>query len=178
MRVAIVGGSLGGLFAAALLRRAGHEALVFERSPSGLEGRGAGLMGRREIFVILQAVGVSGGPPSLRDMLRFRRNRCASPVCEVSEPRAAEPPPLTPSLDRLPSPAGRVRRRGGSQRLPPHQCEGETGSSAQAIGLRLYFHFTCFRRDPCMQEVTPPAITPVPSMDRLRAGGGVVPVIS
>ena len=57
MRIAIVGGSLGGLFAAALLRRAGHEIEVFERSHSGLEGRGAGLVGQREIFAILRAVG-------------------------------------------------------------------------------------------------------------------------
>ena len=57
MRIAIVGGSLGGLFAAALLRQAGHEIQVFERSRSGLEGRGAGLVGQREIFAILRAVG-------------------------------------------------------------------------------------------------------------------------
>ncbi|PTQ07482.1 2-polyprenyl-6-methoxyphenol hydroxylase [Sphingomonas oleivorans] len=57
MRVAIVGGSLGGLFAAALLRRRGHEVQVFERSRSGLEGRGAGLVGQREIFAILRAIG-------------------------------------------------------------------------------------------------------------------------
>ena len=57
MRVAIVGGSLGGLFAAALLRRAGHEIQLFERSRSGLEGRGAGLVGQRDIFAILRAVG-------------------------------------------------------------------------------------------------------------------------
>ncbi len=57
MRIAIVGGSLGGLFAAALLRRAGHAVQVFERSRTGLEGRGAGLVGQRDIFAILRAVG-------------------------------------------------------------------------------------------------------------------------
>lgn len=57
MRIAIVGGSLGGLFAAALLQRGGHEVKLFERSRSGLEGRGAGLVGQRPIFAILRAVG-------------------------------------------------------------------------------------------------------------------------
>jgi 2-polyprenyl-6-methoxyphenol hydroxylase-like FAD-dependent oxidoreductase len=56
-RVAIIGGSLGGLFAAVLLQRAGHDVHGFERSRSGLEGRGAGLVAQREIFAILRAVG-------------------------------------------------------------------------------------------------------------------------
>ncbi len=42
-RIAIVGGSLGGLTAAALLRDAGHDVTVYERSPVPLEQRGAGI---------------------------------------------------------------------------------------------------------------------------------------
>lgn len=57
MRIAVVGGSLGGLFAAALLQAAGHEVRVYERSRSGLDGRGAGLVAQREVFAILRAVG-------------------------------------------------------------------------------------------------------------------------
>src|SRR5258705_12317021 len=57
LKIAIAGGWLGGLFAAALLHAAGHEVTVFERSKHGLEGRGAGLVGQREIFAILRAVG-------------------------------------------------------------------------------------------------------------------------
>src|SRR5260221_5610172 len=57
LKIVIAGGSLGGLFAAALLHAAGHEVTVFERSKQGLEGRGAGLVGQREIFAILRAVG-------------------------------------------------------------------------------------------------------------------------
>jgi 2-polyprenyl-6-methoxyphenol hydroxylase-like FAD-dependent oxidoreductase len=57
MRVAIIGGSLGGLFAGVLLARAGHEVLLFERSRSGLEGRGAGLVIQRDVFSILRAIG-------------------------------------------------------------------------------------------------------------------------
>ena len=57
MRVAIAGGSMGGLFAAALLRRAGHGVTVFERSSAGLAGRGAGLVAQQEVFTLLQAIG-------------------------------------------------------------------------------------------------------------------------
>lgn len=42
-RVAVVGGSLGGLTAACLLRDAGHDVTVFERSSKPLEQRGAGI---------------------------------------------------------------------------------------------------------------------------------------
>lgn len=42
-RIGIVGGSLGGLTAACLLRDAGHDVTVFERSSSELEERGAGI---------------------------------------------------------------------------------------------------------------------------------------
>ncbi|MDL2409748.1 FAD-dependent monooxygenase [Rhizobium calliandrae] len=55
--IRIIGGSLGGLFAAALLRQDGHDVKIYERSVGGLAGRGAGLVGQREIFAILRAVG-------------------------------------------------------------------------------------------------------------------------
>src|ERR1700720_3246167 len=57
LRIGIVGGSLGGLFAAALLRMDGHQVRIYERSVTGLAGRGAGLVGQRDIFAILRAVG-------------------------------------------------------------------------------------------------------------------------
>ncbi len=42
-RIGVVGGSLGGLTAACLLRDAGHDVTVFERSSRELEQRGAGI---------------------------------------------------------------------------------------------------------------------------------------
>ena len=42
-RVIVVGGSLGGLTAACVLRDAGHDVTVHERSPDPLEQRGAGI---------------------------------------------------------------------------------------------------------------------------------------
>lgn len=44
MRVGIVGGSIAGCAAAALLHRGGHDVAVFERSESGLVSRGAGIL--------------------------------------------------------------------------------------------------------------------------------------
>ncbi len=43
MDIAVVGGSLGGLTAACLLADAGHHVVVYERSPTELEERGAGI---------------------------------------------------------------------------------------------------------------------------------------
>lgn len=43
LRVAVVGGSLGGLTVACLLRDSGHDVAVYERSPAELEQRGAGI---------------------------------------------------------------------------------------------------------------------------------------
>lgn len=57
-RILIVGGSMGGLFAAVLLGRAGFDVTVTERSEHGLEGRGAGLVAQREVFDILRDVGI------------------------------------------------------------------------------------------------------------------------
>src|SRR6187402_2540748 len=57
LRIAIAGGSIGGLFAASLLHAAGHDVTVYERSRQGLEGRGAGLVGQPDVYAILDAVG-------------------------------------------------------------------------------------------------------------------------
>lgn len=57
-RILVVGGSMGGLFAAVLLGRAGFDVTVTERSAHGLEGRGAGLVGQSEVVDILREVGV------------------------------------------------------------------------------------------------------------------------
>jgi 2-polyprenyl-6-methoxyphenol hydroxylase-like FAD-dependent oxidoreductase len=44
MRVGIIGGSIAGCATAALLHRAGHDVIVFERSESDLVSRGAGIV--------------------------------------------------------------------------------------------------------------------------------------
>ncbi len=56
-RILVVGGSLGGLLAANLLLRAGHEVQVLERSPQSLEGRGAGIVTHASLLAALRAAG-------------------------------------------------------------------------------------------------------------------------
>ncbi|MGH7211648.1 MAG: NAD(P)-binding protein, partial [Acetobacteraceae bacterium] len=56
-RALVVGASISGLAAAALLRRAGWEVEVFERSETELHGRGAGLMTHPELAAILRESG-------------------------------------------------------------------------------------------------------------------------
>lgn len=56
-RAIVAGGSIGGLFAAAALRRAGWDVTVYERSPVPLSGRGAGIVTHPELLAALQAVG-------------------------------------------------------------------------------------------------------------------------
>lgn len=57
LNVGVVGGSIGGLFIAALLTRRGHEVTVLERSRHGLARRGAGLVAQQELVTLLEQVG-------------------------------------------------------------------------------------------------------------------------
>ncbi|MGE8474490.1 MAG: FAD-dependent monooxygenase, partial [Paraburkholderia hospita] len=57
-KAAIIGGSLGGLFAANLLLRNGWDVDVFERVPDELSGRGAGIVTHAELFDVMQAADV------------------------------------------------------------------------------------------------------------------------
>jgi 2-polyprenyl-6-methoxyphenol hydroxylase-like FAD-dependent oxidoreductase len=57
-RVLIVGGSIGGLLAGLMLRRAGWRAEIFERSGSELAGRGAGIVTHTELREALRDAGV------------------------------------------------------------------------------------------------------------------------
>jgi len=59
LRVGVVGGSLGGLFTAALLHQAGHDVTVLERSRAGLARRGAGLVGQQDLFDVLARLGLT-----------------------------------------------------------------------------------------------------------------------
>jgi 2-polyprenyl-6-methoxyphenol hydroxylase-like FAD-dependent oxidoreductase len=54
----IIGGSLGGLFAANLLHRAGWEVQVCERVTDELSERGAGIVTHAELFEVLAAIGI------------------------------------------------------------------------------------------------------------------------
>ena len=58
-RALIIGGSISGLFAGLLLRRAGWQAEIFERSDAELAGRGAGIVTHAELREALRAAGVN-----------------------------------------------------------------------------------------------------------------------
>ncbi|SRR5579875_394447 len=60
-RALIVGGSIGGLFAALILRRSGWEAEVFERSTGQLAARGAGIVTHP---ALIHALEISGAMPA------------------------------------------------------------------------------------------------------------------
>jgi 2-polyprenyl-6-methoxyphenol hydroxylase-like FAD-dependent oxidoreductase len=61
-RAIVVGGSVGGLFAANLLRTAGWDAEVFERARSDLADRGAGIGTKSELFSVLKLLGIELDP--------------------------------------------------------------------------------------------------------------------
>ncbi|MBM3526629.1 MAG: FAD-dependent oxidoreductase [Alphaproteobacteria bacterium] len=58
-RALIVGGSVGGLFAANLLRASGWDAVVFERNPEELTGRGAGISTHPQLHDIMRRLGIA-----------------------------------------------------------------------------------------------------------------------
>jgi 2-polyprenyl-6-methoxyphenol hydroxylase-like FAD-dependent oxidoreductase len=57
-RALVVGGSMSGLLAALLLRRAGWDVDVFERVESELAGRGAGIVAQPDLIETLRRIGI------------------------------------------------------------------------------------------------------------------------
>jgi 2-polyprenyl-6-methoxyphenol hydroxylase-like FAD-dependent oxidoreductase len=57
-RALIAGGSMSGLLAALLLRRAGWDVAVFERVESELAGRGAGIVAQPDLIATLRRLGI------------------------------------------------------------------------------------------------------------------------
>lgn len=57
-RALVIGGSMSGLFAALLLRRAGWDVDVYERVESELAGRGAGIVAQPELIETLRSFGL------------------------------------------------------------------------------------------------------------------------
>jgi 2-polyprenyl-6-methoxyphenol hydroxylase-like FAD-dependent oxidoreductase len=61
-RALIIGGSVGGLFAANLLRLVGWEATVFERATGDLGDRGTGIGTREPLFAVMRRLSLSIDP--------------------------------------------------------------------------------------------------------------------
>src|SRR3974390_3589687 len=58
-RALVIGGALGGLLAAHLLRHAGWQAMVFERNDETLPGRGVGLGTHPQLIAALRRAGIA-----------------------------------------------------------------------------------------------------------------------
>ena len=58
-RAIVIGGSLGGLFAANLLRSIGWEVEIFERAEDDLADRGAGIIIHREMLAVMRRTGLA-----------------------------------------------------------------------------------------------------------------------
>jgi 2-polyprenyl-6-methoxyphenol hydroxylase-like FAD-dependent oxidoreductase len=58
-RALIIGGSVGGQFAAHLLRQAGWNVAVFERAAGDLGDRGTGIGTREELFAVMRRIGLA-----------------------------------------------------------------------------------------------------------------------
>ncbi len=62
-RILVIGGSLGGLLAANMLVRAGHEVKVLEKAAGSLDGRGAGIVTHRPLVAALARCGIAPDAP-------------------------------------------------------------------------------------------------------------------
>jgi 2-polyprenyl-6-methoxyphenol hydroxylase-like FAD-dependent oxidoreductase len=105
-RAAVVGGSVGGLFAANLLARRGWDVRVFERAAGPLHSRGAGIAMHAELDAVLSAAGAlpaeaigirvdgrSAFGPDGRELARHQRDQYLTAWSRVYQPlRAAFPP--------------------------------------------------------------------------------------
>jgi 2-polyprenyl-6-methoxyphenol hydroxylase-like FAD-dependent oxidoreductase len=83
-RALVIGGSLGGLFAANLLRAIGWEVAIFERTKGDLAGRGAGLGTRAELFEVMRRIGIDLDPSigtEVRSRIGLRPD--GATLCEV-----------------------------------------------------------------------------------------------
>lgn len=130
LRVAVAGGSLGGLLAAILLRQDGHEVRVFERSAQGLGGRGAGLVPQREVFEVLRQIGAE-------DLMRVgvvARDRIFLDAAGGIAQRQGTPQ-MQVSWDHLYG-AVRARLADADYRL------GRTAAGATQSGTEAVLHFT------------------------------------
>ncbi len=71
-RALIIGGSLGGLFTGNLLRRAGWDVDIYERSPHSLDSRGGGIVLQPEVVEVFRRTGVDLQPLELGVQSRSR----------------------------------------------------------------------------------------------------------
>ncbi len=123
LRVAVVGGSMGGLTAALVLRELGCQVDVYERSPELLDGRGAGVVLQPDTVRWFEEHGgiaavekVSTGSSTLRYLDRATRSFMTSPA-HGGSPRGRLPTGLSSTISG-PSGTTWVSMWQGSTRTP------------------------------------------------------------
>jgi 2-polyprenyl-6-methoxyphenol hydroxylase-like FAD-dependent oxidoreductase len=125
-RALICGGSIGGLFAAAMLRRAGWEAVVLERSRTELSGRGAGIVTHDLLNGLIRAAGAATDDLGVSVTERVAFDRTGGRVATLALPQ------IVTSWDRVHS-ALRALVPDGGYRLG----QSVTGSRQTAGGVAL-----------------------------------------
>jgi len=88
-RAVVIGGSMAGIFAALLLRRAGWAVDVYERIGAELAGRGAGIVTHRELFDVLGRAGIDTAAAAVGVSVPGRRvlDRSGRVVGELALPQ-------------------------------------------------------------------------------------------
>ncbi len=135
MKAAIIGGSLSGCMAAILLGRAGHDVTVYERSKSGLVGRGGGLTTSRKVLDEMKSRDLIDldFPASPVDTLRMCKRTESAPYLGVN--------PLSAAIDMHCVHWGGLWRN-LVQRVPSERYRrGRTLAAAENLGdgVRLVF---------------------------------------
>ena len=124
----VCGGSIGGLFVAAALRRRGWQVEVFERTAVELSGRGAGIVTHDVLNAALEAVGVDMSDLGVAVEDRVTWDLAGNEVGRMRLPQ------VVTSWDRI---------HRGLRRLMPegthHLDRGVTGYAQDADGVTLRF---------------------------------------
>lgn len=86
-RALVIGGSVGGLFVALLLREIGWDVAVYEKTAGDLSGRGAGLGLSNELFQVLRRVGAEISPSTGVPVAALLwLDRAGRPVLRIARP--------------------------------------------------------------------------------------------
>ncbi len=113
-RALVIGGSLGGLFAAHMLRRIGWDVTVFERSADDLATRGAGIGTHRELFDVMREIGVPVDPDlgiALQERVCLDRHGNVSHRTPMPQTMSAWARIYRPLKDALPAPCSRFNEK-------------------------------------------------------------------
>lgn len=86
-RALVIGGSIGGLAAAALLDLAGWEVEVFERGEAELSGRGAGIVTHPPLIAALEAAGAGTGDLGVISEYRVGFDRQGAEIARFAFPQ-------------------------------------------------------------------------------------------